>query len=494
MRIGSLSNVNIDHWTPSHQRTTVRKQVPGFIATQTYDIVARNNTLSIKGYLVGTSTSDLATQAMTLKGYANQRKVVWIDASDQYQGYVELCRITDLQGPIIDASKGALIADFTMKCAVLLPWGTTVTNPYNQSGIVLRDLNGVGKEYMLNPLEFNCNFQLNEQTTPHSFSWEFILDNQNAFSGSQSIITECESTINWSSHDGTGVSFANDTTIFKQGTASLLCSGTPTSGGTLGFAYTMTAMDLTNFDFLLLWIRADYGGNSSGSAIIYLMDASGYYRSWTYTTNANQWYRLVVPIRNPKTISGTLDIAAVTEILIQVTGSTNTSDCWVDEISVDVGNPVYLECMIPDNVIRNVSNAFAIETYAWNGSAYALMNAEGAFGDDGTSAVFYYLDGTAENAIWNIFGAGLWIPAAMTASGNKCNGASGSSLPSTLAYTPMWGTNNRFGLEIRMPPAASDSVSGNYPSNDLSGPMAISKTRIKIVVYYANDDTTYVGI
>ena len=72
--------MNIDQWTPSYQRTTVRKQVPGFVVTQTYDVVTRNNTLSIKGYLVGTSTSDLATQAMTLKGYANQKKVVWIDA------------------------------------------------------------------------------------------------------------------------------------------------------------------------------------------------------------------------------------------------------------------------------------------------------------------------------------------------------------------------------------------------------------------------------
>ncbi|MDG6922976.1 MAG: hypothetical protein JRN67_06770, partial [Nitrososphaerota archaeon] len=84
MRIGSLSNTNIEQWTPTYQRTTVQKLVPGFIMAQTYDIVARNNVLAISGYLVGTSSSNLASQALTLRAYTSQKKVIWIDASDQY--------------------------------------------------------------------------------------------------------------------------------------------------------------------------------------------------------------------------------------------------------------------------------------------------------------------------------------------------------------------------------------------------------------------------
>jgi hypothetical protein len=60
-------------------------------------------------------------------------------------------------------------------------------------------------------------------------------------------------------------------------------------------------------------------------------------------------------------------------------------------------------------------------------------------------------------------------------------------------YTTTYGCNFRFALSLKMPPATSDSNSGNLPSDDLSEPMAINKVRLKVQIHIANEDTNYAG-
>ncbi|MHB2036944.1 MAG: hypothetical protein ACYCPW_09430 [Nitrososphaerales archaeon] len=504
MRIGSLSGVDISQWTPTYQRTTVQKLVPGFIVAQTYDIVARANTLTINGYLVGASQSDLASQIMTLKGYANQKKIIWIDASDQYQGLSELVRITNLQGPTIDSSKGILTAEFTLQCSVLLPWGTTFANPYRQAGIVLRDLNGQGAEYMLDPLEFSCNFTINNPLQSNeNFSWEFILDNQNATSGSQLVINECESITNFAGVAGSGIGISTDGIILKQGSYSVKVNGTSNGSGILSASYS-SSQNLSSYDFLMLWIRADCGGATTGTITIQAGNSglTSYYQ-WVYANIlANVWYRLVIPLRNPQGTTGTPSLSSIAEFLFQTTGSsTATSNFWIDEILSDVGLWVYCECMIPDNITQNFSPSYnTIQVSTWNGSSYETAITSDAFGSTGSAQGAYFLDGNRGIVLYTSIGVAIYSPSTVGASANKNSAVSDSGAVSSLACALLWGTNARLIFAFKMPPATSDSSSGSYPSDDIGGTtltpaayQSINKVRMKVQIYAGSESTTYIG-
>ncbi|MGI0085423.1 MAG: hypothetical protein ACREBQ_10110, partial [Nitrososphaerales archaeon] len=183
-----MTSLAFQKYDRSEPRSIVSKTIPGYVQTFTYDLVSTNPTIQIDGTLIGTSNANLASQIETLKAMHRNRKVVWIDASDQYQGLIDFCRIIKLQGPTMDSKTGPLIATFSLEAVSLLPWGTTQFNPYSTSGVVLRDLSGLGKESVLNPLSMNCNYILSSSLQSDQggngsnwFSWEFILDNQNAF-------------------------------------------------------------------------------------------------------------------------------------------------------------------------------------------------------------------------------------------------------------------------------------------------------------------------
>ncbi len=504
MRIGSLTGLAIQKYDRTEPRDTVTKHIPGYAQTFNYDLVSTNPTIQVDGTLVGTSAANLASQISTLKAMHRNRKVVWIDASDQYQGLCDFVRISKLTGPTLDSSKGPLIATFSLEAIALLPWGTTLLNPYSTTGVVLRDLSGVGHENVLNPLSMNCNYTLSTSLQTNQggnssnwFSWEFIVDNQNAFSGSQTIINECENTTGWAIYNaGTSATFSNDGVIFKQGTYSLKCSATSFTDGTVNFTYTFTAVDYSAADFAVIWIRSDFGGSSTGVATVFFTQGGiNYVLDSTRTCAANEWYRLVLPLRTNSNPSFT----AVTGVIIQFTGPASTvMNAWVDEIAVDSGFTTRLEFQIPDNLLQGETTSLMLNCYAWNGSAYALWRAQG-YGNlgsgGGQNGSFYYLDGSTMEQWVGAFGAAFWDVYNYAPIGTTLPGSLGvagfSNAP--ITYSTTYGTNNRIAIIFKMPPATSDSQSGNYPSNDLSGFQAINKVRLKIVVYYSNEDTTYSG-
>nr|MDG6924132.1 hypothetical protein [Nitrososphaerota archaeon] len=593
-----------------------------------------------------------------------------------------LVRILELDGPNLDSSKnGILVATFTIKAQVLLPWGTTFSNPFRQTGIVLRDLNGVGMEYMLNPLEFACNFTINNpNTSSENFSWEFIVDNQNAFTSATSLqlatctalssgtasqtnpvatnpsfgdsafdsmtidnvnypealggslkgtksgpagavslgfgynlgssginlstydririwfrcdqvgqnyyavlisdtsgrrrwwnfplqaanawmnvevaiasysnqdsgfsisavqyvgahvqtassapssinvwigdlraevgyINHCFDTSAWTAQNGSGLAFANDTTISKSSpqlasyspenwNASMKCAGTSASDGFLGAYYTMSssAWNFSSYDFLVLWVRADFGGNPSGSIYISMGDTTftNYYQ-WRYASLlANQFYRLSIPLRNTATQGGSPALGSMAALLIQAIGANSVaSNFWVTEIAADIGDWVNLEMMIPDNVSQSIiPSENAIQVASWNGSSYSIYEYSDALGGSGANNVYnlFGLDGIAFGNIYSGQNNGICVP--NTINQTSMINTHVSSGNGNVQLQPIWGTNTRFVIQLKMPPATSDSNTGSYPSDDIAGFQAINKARLRLIVNVSNENTTYIG-
>src|SRR5579875_240019 len=302
-------------------------------------------------------------------------------------------------------------------------------------------------------------------------------------------VNHCEDTSRWTQWYGSGT-FSNDTSIFKEGNSSLKLSGS-TNAGAVGFTYALpiAAWNFTSptaYDFLLFWFRSDFGGNSSGTFQVYLEPPGGGSDfQWNYTLNANQWYRLVVPLRNPAATAGTVNLDNMGSIQFETIGATATTNIWLDEICLDVGRWTYLEFHLPDNVSQSQGEN-AIQVASWNGSAYNDQSSLDAFGNGAGGTPYSFLDGETANQLYS----GWWFSWPPGTVGSTVSGPNGNG---NLTYTQTYGCNERLAYAIKLPPATSDSASGNYPSNDLTGFQALNKVRLKIQVYYSNEDTTYAG-
>src|SRR5487761_146134 len=506
MRIGSLTGLAFQKYDRSEPRDYVTQHIPGYIQTFNYDLVSTNPTIQVDGTLVGTSAANLASQISTLKAMHRNRKVVWIDASDQYQGLLDFCRITKLLGPTVDSKTGPLIATFSLEAICLLPWGTTQFNPYSAPGVVLRDLSGVGHETVLNPLSMNCNFILSSALQSNQggngqdwFSWEFIVDNQNAYNA-PSYFTTCDSTTGFTIWQGSGATISNDSVIFKQGTGSLKVSGsTDATYGQLGPRYSMPSgsLNLTNYDFYCLWVRCDMAGNATGDITGDIIDTSGNRFEGTILSgaNANEWYRVVLPIAEITGAAGwgetgTVNLATINEVAIFYQGTKSAAaNIWIDDIEVDTGLWTNLEFQIPDNLTpKGSTNVSALETYAWNGTSYTSILYCDSLGLGIGGNNCYALDGSAFSAVYNdpsqFKSQSLFAFASIGTSPVEVYGHA----PSIL-YTTTYGCDSLFALSVKIPPATSDSQSGNLPSNDIFGFQAINKVRLRVIVYYSNGDT-----
>jgi hypothetical protein len=473
LRIGSLPSLVFSKYDRSEPRDIVTKQVPGYVQALQFDLVSASPTIQIDGVLVGTSNSNLASQIETLKAIYRTKRLVWIDASDQYPQLVDFVRITKLQGPTLDASKGPNVAAFSLEAVPLLPWGTTLPNPYSTtSGVILRDLSGVGLEYILNPLSMNCNYTPTASGTQGnsafaSFSWEFVVDNQNAYN-SPNYITTCNATTGFSVLLGSSVSLNSDSIVYrKPSTAAVEAAGISDSSGNLEIQYTSgSAQNISSYDFFCLWARSDFGGNSSGTIQVILQSSSGNYYQWNYTSlTAYEWYRLVIPLRAPPSTTGAPSLSSIVDFIINSGGKASSADhLWVDDMETDTGKAVYLEFQIPDNPSQ-AQGASAFNFTSYHSGGYSVGGSGDVFGNQAGCGSVYFLDGTLDSNIYSTgYDFSFFGPANMGQSGifapTNC-GVGGS-----ITYSTTYGTQNRFAIAIKMPPATSDSVSGDLPSND----------------------------
>ena len=327
-------------------------------------------------------------------------------------------------------------------------------------------------------------------------------------------INHCEDTNLWTVVNGTSTTFSNNVSIYKNSyygvgaqslpsgataetssLSSVKLSGTSTSGGALSARYTLpiSAWNLTSptaYDFLLLWVRADFGGATTGTIKVYLNTTAGSaYYLFTYASlNAMQFYRLAIPVRNPTSTFGTPNLNSITTIDIESDGAlSSTSTLWIDEIAVDVGNWTNIEFHVPDNISQSEST-LPLQFSSYNGASYVgFLNADG-YANGAAGSAWYALNGSLASAFYSTYG-GLYplAPIGSSVSFGTAYGGNGA----IAVYTTTYGCNNRLILQIKLPPASSDSNSGNLPSDDMSGPMAISKARLKIQIYIANETTTY---
>ncbi len=461
-----------------------------------FDLIVNAYQLQITARLVSTvpSEADLASQMQNLQAICRTNNIVWIDASSQYQGACYLCRITQLQGPNLSSDQdGIYTADYQISAFVLIPWGTVIGNPWREAGIIFRDLSGFIKDYVLNPLSSNCNFTFtNPNTSSETFAFEFIIDNQNLYSTAEFQISNCDATTGFTTTKGSGTTISVDNVIFKQGTGAVKINGTSDGSGNLGTEVTVSAFNFKGtVDYAYLWVRADFGGNATGTIQVQIGNDSSDYYQWNFTSlNAGEWYRLILPALVPSSTSGSPSATPAFVNVIAVGAASATSNLWVDDIATDNGNYAYLEFNVPDNISQSARHT-AITLYSWNGTSYVQFLNEDAFVTyvSSVSSGVYALNGldlTTEMA--NVFAMYRPGPVQSTV-------ATPFAGPSpTMTYTGTYGCNNRLGIAIKMPPASSDSNSGNVPSNDLSGFQGINKVRFKVVIAVANEDTSYPGL
>ncbi|MCL4518440.1 MAG: hypothetical protein M1587_04510 [Thaumarchaeota archaeon] len=697
MRIGTVltSGVAMQKFDKVQQRAIIQKHIPQALQVFLFDLNYPNPaTLHVEGSLVGTSQSNLATLMQQFRAICRSRQIVWIDASDAYQGRLDLVRIFNVQGPTIDSHVGILTAKFIIDAQILPPWGTTHTNPWKAAGIYFRDLNNVGREYSLNPLMNHCNFTIDNVNK--NFSWEFIVDNQNPFTNAASVqetdcdtlgngtpsssnpvaitpfggytgfdslsidsvnymsgsgslkatksspaastnygfgydfgtsginisnydrirmwfrcdqtglnytiiifdtsnyyrlwnftlqganvwmnlefaisayssqsatppnfaairyigirlstnsappsvmnswiddirfevgyVSHCEDTSGWTAStinypNGTGITFSNDSAIFKSSysgagavslpsgaaaetskTASVKINGTTdaTYGEMAGrYILPVGPWNLSNYDFIVFWFRSDFAGASSANMTFVLQTSAGNYwdNGSSVKLNANQWYRFVLPLRSWAYTYGSPTLSSIIAIQFGITATgkpSTTANIWVDEIAFEVGNWATLEMMVPDNVSQTKGNAAVMQS-TWDGSQYNTDIEWGTYSNTGINiSAFKFLDGSEANVIYPASTRPYWEGAFEIGTvGTTPQALVNMNGSPPITYTTTYGCNNRMAIAIKMPPATSDSQSGNYPSNDISGFQAINKVRLKLQVYYSNEDTAYIGI
>ena len=93
------------------------------------------------------------------------------------------------------------------------------------------------------------------------------------------LVNSCDDTVNWSISNGSGT-LTNDTSDYKEGSASLYADGGTSDGsGGLIYRYDPSAViDLSDKDFLVFWIKVAEGGDFK--LFVAIRDGSGNERGW----------------------------------------------------------------------------------------------------------------------------------------------------------------------------------------------------------------------
>jgi hypothetical protein len=270
----------------------------------------------------------------------------------------------------------------------------------------------------------------------------------------------------------------------------------------MGAAFTNAGQDTTVQDFFVVWVRSDFGGAASGTIKVILSSdvvlPPVNFRTWTYSSlNANQWYRLVVPLRINYVQVGNPTMTLIKEWIVRQVGvALITSNLWVDEEAMDVGNWRKIEFQIPDNIIPTEAFPLPLRSWTWNGSSYVQCVDQDSLGSNNQHTSYYALDGSlmAQDTGSTVFvngignGATLFAPALFNQNARVNVGQDAA-----FNYSNAYGLQTRYALSLKMAPATSDGLTGNYPSEDITGIQAINKVRVKIQVLYVNEVSSYIG-
>lgn len=304
---------------------------------------------------------------------------------------------------------------------------------------------------------------LTVDTVAHSITEEFIVSNT-ATSNNPTVINDGTVTTNWSMLFGTG-------TISVE-SGRLKIEGTTDSTGRFTIKNNTNIYDLSTFHFLSFSIESTISGNQYfkivGGGASEKLWAAG---SISANTNSVLIHALKSPVGTtpctPGFVSGTFNYAASTFYAVGlVTASPSSAiTMYIDNITVDVAKPAYIETAVPDNITSVVYQKWTGSTYETNCIANMDSVYSTTFLD---SAKMVLNDGTKFD---DVYGSGNGRSRFVKgASGQTVNG---SLAGTTMTYRAVKGTSKRIGVRVDLPP--SDG-----------GRTAFNQCRIKKIIFYTD--------
>jgi hypothetical protein len=333
-------------------------------------------------------------------------------------------------------------------------------------GVYLQDVNGQNSSKTLSAGKLKELNLLTVDTTAHSITEEFIVENTSP-SNSPLTIMSAASATGWAFTAGSGDISSDGTNITLSGTPAsgvLIAAKVVSPGVALGackfVVYTITASVNCNLNFLIS------SNNSLGTNF-------AYYNGAKFPLTANTPQTFVLPLfapagssgQNPTEVSGTLG-TTIQYLRIGVEGAgASPITVTFGNVTADVAKTATIEAQVPDNL-----SATSLSFYTHNGTAYQLCSThslDGAYSQIArTSANCTFLDGTKLD---DVYGTGLGRAVFSKASAGETKAGSSGS----ITYSNNLGTDKRIGLKVDLPP--SDNGRTNF-----------NKVRLKLVINYTD--------
>jgi hypothetical protein len=353
--------------------------------------------------------------------------------------------------------KGSVVPDF-------MP-GTI--NIIEGDGVYLQDIDGQNSSKILSAGKLSELGLLSVDTEVHSITDEFIVRNT-ATDNNPIVITNCDSITSWSG--GSNGTATINTTDKQEGHGCV--QNTCHTAGDLGTVYDpLGSWDFFQKQFLTLWVKG-----VSGKTIRTILQTGANYISWDVTANGS-WQKLVLPLKKPKSSVGTLELTVIEYLVVYLSSADIGDMLLLDNITVDVARPAYLEIQVPDYLADT-----SAQIYTHDGTAYQLCRT------CKLDPTYVNVSNTDENCMLadstklsDVYGTGNGR--SIFPRGESGQIKSGSLIGSQITYSENKGTLKRIGLRVDLPPTSTA-----VPD--------FSAVRFKIVIYYAQDlsskySTTY---
>jgi hypothetical protein len=326
-------------------------------------------------------------------------------------------------------------------------------------GVYLQDVNGQNSSKTLSAGKLKELNLLSVDTTNHSITEEFIVENTSP-SNNPTVIDACDSANGWvyfyGTTSGTGITSEN---------GRIKIVGTTDANGRLVIRKNNIHFNAGGNIFLSCSIQSHLPGLAF---IFYSTNGSNYIKKDIPFSSTSE-LRYVLPVKAPTGLVGTLDMADINDIRLGVTipGLPGTEiTIYLDNITADTAKTATLELQTPNNLAATsaIIQCYSDSTY----SECRRDSLDGTYANiSSTPESMKLLDGTKFD---DVYGSGLgraYFPKG--SSGETKAGSSGN-----ITYSENKGTSKRIGLKVDLPP--SDG-----------GRTEFNKIRLKVITYYTVD-------
>jgi hypothetical protein len=235
--------------------------------------------------------------------------------------------------------------------------------------------------------------------------------------------------------------------------------------------------DWSTKEFICLYF---YGANTGlpWSLHLYAPDSNNRYRlPLAFTDNFTGWKRFVIPF-NKFEAFGSPSLTTINTIRAYCT-PTSTFINYLDRTVVDVGQWAKVEVNVPDTL---AASGEKYRAYAWDKGASAYLTAPFLTDTNADNTQLKFLDQTLQSRILAT-GKGITVYAQGARGSNQT--ATGDTAAGSITYSMNFGTTQRIGFAIKLPPE-------DWQDSATAG---ISQCKLKLEVFYAAlGTTTIVGL